>query len=251
MKRIASVCAVVFLVAAGAVFAASPAAAAPAADGASLTSFMDLLRAAGLTMYILVALSVVALSLTFYFSFTLRPDALFPELLLRKLEVAAAEGKVKEMRDLCLGSEAPAAKMILNALEQYEMDLKADYELLSGAVEDEGARQSGVMWSRVQYLLDIGVVAPMVGLLGTVFGMIRSFAGMRTELGSVIPTELAHGVAQALICTAGGLVLAIPSMLLYAMFRSRVLALVSGLESNCGRILRRLCFALNNPPKSK
>ena len=79
----------------------------------------------------------------------------------------------------------------------------------------------------------------------------RSFAGMRTELGSVIPTELAHGVAQALICTAGGLVLAIPSMLLYAMFRSRVLALVSGLESNCGRILRRLCFALNNPPKSK
>jgi biopolymer transport protein ExbB len=79
--------------------------------------------------------------------------------------------------------------------------------------------------------------------------MVRSFSGMKTELGNVIPTELAHGVSQALVCTAGGLVLAIPAMLLYAVFRSRVLALVSELEGSCGRVLRRLCYALNNPTK--
>jgi biopolymer transport protein ExbB len=228
--------------------AASAAAALPA-NGNTLTSVMDLLGAAGWTMYIIIGLSVVAMALTFYFVFTLRTEVLFPEALLRKLEVAAAEGKVKEMRETCLASDAPAAKMLLNALEHFEMENKASYELLSGAVEDEGARQAGAMWSRVQYLLDIGVVAPMVGLLGTVFGMVRSFSGMKTELGNVIPTELAHGVSQALVCTAGGLVLAIPAMLLYAVFRSRVLALVSELEGSCGRVLRRLCYALNNPTK--
>ena len=224
---------------------------ATAADSASLTSLADLLRAAGWTMYILVGLSMIALSLSFYFTFTIRSEVLFPESLLRQLEVAAADGKVKEMRTLCLNNEAPAAKMMLNALEHLELSRKVDYQLLSGAVEDEGSRQAGVMWSRVQYLLDIGVVAPMVGLLGTVFGMVRSFAGMKTELGSVIPTELAHGVAQALICTAGGLLLAIPAMLLYAVFRTRVQTLVSILEGSCGRVLRRLCYAIENPPQPK
>ena len=70
--------------------------------------------------------------------------------------------------------------------------------------------------------------------------MLKSFANLQAEVGSVIPTSLSTGVSQALITTAGGLVVGIAAMILYSVFRGRVNALVSLMESSANRVVRRL-----------
>lgn len=213
------------------------------------------IQAGGWCMIALIGLSVIGVALAVYYLLVLRPAVLYPEPFLRQLEVAAANGNLQEMRDLCLASDAPAAQVILGGLEQLDLDSAADYNTVNAAMEDEGSRQASSLWQKIQYLLDVAVVAPMVGLLGTVLGMLQSFAGIQAEIGSVIPTALAHGVAMALITTAGGLAVGIPAMIAYAVFRGRVMSLVAGMETACGRIMRRLCFSLKTgakaPPKGK
>ncbi len=217
------------------------------ASTAGLSTLSELIHAGGWTMYVIVAMSVVALALTVYYLLSLRPSVLYPHALLHKLEIAAAEGDVQLLRDLCVGSDAAAAQVLLGGLEQLEMDNRLDYTVIMAAMEDEGSRQASMLWQRIQYLLDVAVVAPMVGLLGTVLGMLQAFGNLQAEIGSVIPTNLAHGVAKALITTAGGLVVGIPAMLLYGLFRGRVMSLVTGMETACGRIMRRLCMSLKQP----
>ncbi|MFA4945089.1 MAG: MotA/TolQ/ExbB proton channel family protein [Lentisphaeria bacterium] len=215
--------------------------------GVDFTSVSSLVIAGGWTMYVIIGMSVIALFLAFYYLFTLRPVILYPAVLLRNLEAAATQGDLAGMRNLCHESKAPVARIIESTLEQMEMAGGANSDAIRTAMEDEGSRQANVLWQRIQYLLDVAVVAPMVGLLGTVLGMIQSFANLQAEVGGVvIPTAMAQGVAKALITTAGGLMVGIPAMLVYALFRGRVTALIAGMELACSRVLRRLCATLSH-----
>jgi len=219
--------------------------AAETAQARPISSVWELIRTGGWTMAGIVLLSVLAVALIIYFLLTIREEIVFPARFIHKAETLAAAGDIQGVRDLCLADDSAAAKVLLAALEQLEMDKHAAYDLLSAAMEDEGTRQAGLLWQRIQYLLDVAVVAPMMGLLGTVLGMIQAFSSLQAELGSVIPLSLAQGVAKALVTTAGGLAVGIPAMLIYAVFRGRVLSLVAGLETAGGRVMRRLWFAVN------
>ena len=90
----------------------------------------------------------------------------------------------------------------------------------------EGTRQASLLSQRIALLADIVTVAPMVGLLGTVIGIIREMHAISRSVNSV-QMEFASGVAGALIATAGGLLVAIPCVLAYAVFRGRVQAAAS------------------------
>ena len=84
------------------------------------------------------------------------------------------------------------------------------------------------------------MISPMLGLLGTVLGMMHSFAGLQAGVAFANKADaLAAGVAEALYTTAGGLVVGILSMAIYAFFRGQVNRLVGGLENACNRVLRR------------
>jgi biopolymer transport protein ExbB len=137
--------------------------------------------------------------------------------------------------------------VIAAAVEQVEGSERVDYLIVRDAIEGEGARQASLLWQRIQYLMDVAVIAPMVGLLGTVLGMLQSFAGMEVEMGVVKPLAVAAGVAKALITTVGGLIVGIVAMGLYALFRGRVNSLVGGLENGCGRVFRRLMAKTSRP----
>ena len=84
----------------------------------------------------------------------------------------------------------------------------------------EGTRQASILTQRITYLADVGAIAPMVGLLGTVLGMIKSFneIAQDTFIGAG-QIQLAGGVSEALITTAAGLVIGIPSLIFYSVFR--------------------------------
>ena len=97
--------------------------------------------------------------------------------------------------------------------------------------ETEGTRQAAALNQRIAYLADIGAIAPMLGLFGTVLGMIKSFSVVASDIVSSRPMMLAGGVSEALVTTAAGLVIGIPAMAAYAFFRGRVQALIAELEA--------------------
>jgi biopolymer transport protein ExbB len=95
----------------------------------------------------------------------------------------------------------------------------------------EGVRLAGLWNQRISYLADIGSIAPMLGLFGTVLGMIKSFSVVASDIAASRPMMLADGVAEALVTTAVGLMIGIPVMAAYAFFRGRVQSMVSDLEA--------------------
>ncbi len=208
-------------------------------DEANLETLKQVLDKGGWPMQVIVALSVVGTMFVLYYLFTIRAGVLYPKTFLQEAEDAADEGDVEALAAICQDSDSAAAQIIGAAAEQMAGEHRVDYMIVRDAIEDEGARQAGVLWQRIQWLQDIAVIAPMVGLLGTVLGMLDSFAGLEMEVGAVIPKALAQGVAKALITTAGGLCVGIAAMLLYAYFRWRVNGHIATLESACSRVLRR------------
>jgi biopolymer transport protein ExbB len=106
--------------------------------------------------------------------------------------------------------------------------------------ESEGSRQAGILTARVSYLSDIGNVAPMLGLLGTVLGMIQAFFDLSHGTEGVKQMELSSGISVALITTAAGLIIAIPTMLAYAFFRTRTQRYIGELEAASSHLVALL-----------
>ena len=95
----------------------------------------------------------------------------------------------------------------------------------------EGGRIAAALFASVDWLADIAAVAPLVGLLGTVLGMFQAFGGIAADVtAGAKPVVLAQGVSQAIVTTIFGLVVAIPSLALHAIFRRRASRLVASLE---------------------
>jgi biopolymer transport protein ExbB len=199
-----------------------------------LTARLDLrqvIENGGWLIYLLVAMSVVGAALVVYFLFALRGGQIAPAAFVRELQLTFKTGNLDEVKELCAKNRSPVSALARSAvhyLERAEED--ADPDLLRQVVEGEGVRQVGRLQAQVTYLMDIGVIAPMVGLLGTVMGMLRSFSSVALDIAKVKPMVLADGVSQALITTAAGLVVAIPAMIFYSVFRGRLAKLTANLE---------------------
>ena len=94
------------------------------------------------------------------------------------------------------------------------------------------------MQASVDWLADLAAIAPLVGLLGTVLGMFQAFGGIASDLAAnARPVVLAQGVSQAIVTTIFGLVIAIPSLLMHAIFRRRAARLVAALEEKADEVL--------------
>ena len=96
----------------------------------------------------------------------------------------------------------------------------------------EGGRIADAMMSSVDWLADIAAIAPLVGLLGTVLGMFQAFGGIASDVSAgAKPVVLAQGVSQAIVTTIFGLVVAIPSLVAYAVFRRRAQKRIAEIEA--------------------
>ena len=102
----------------------------------------------------------------------------------------------------------------------------------------EGARLAESLFSAVDWLADIAAIAPLVWLLGTVLGMFQAFGGIAADVtAGAKPVVLAQGVSQAIVTTIFGLVVAIPSLAMHAVFRRRAARLVAVLEEKSDEVL--------------
>ncbi len=189
----------------------------------------------GIIMYILLLLSFLASCLVFYYLLTLRNSVIVPKEFIVQAENAINQKDFEVLARVCEKNNSPASKIIAAGANIF-LRSKNNYQMIKDAVEDEGVRQAGLLWHRIQALQDIAVIAPMVGLLGTVLGMIKSFMGLSAESATPRPTVIASGVSMALLTTAAGLIVGILAMILYSVFRARINKILTELENSCNKI---------------
>jgi len=133
---------------------------------------------------------------------------------------------VKTLRDqgspaglaLCETTTTSQARILAAGLRRVD----AEWLEREKAVEDAGSREVDRLSANLRPLVVIGMIAPLLGLLGTVWGMIESFATISSGDGLGSPESLAGGISQALVTTAAGLVVAIPAQAAYYFFKSRI-----------------------------
>jgi biopolymer transport protein ExbB len=208
--------------------------------GGFAAGWRELMEKGGWLMYVLLAMSLLGLALVIYFFVVLRVSQVAPRPLQRELADRIRSGAMEEARRACEYRSCPLAAVTLSALD-YVRDIPSpNPELLRDVIEGAGGRQAEAIQGQTQYLLDIAAVAPMIGLLGTVFGMLRAFSGVAEGLASAQPVVLAAGVSQALITTAFGLIVGIPAMMFYAYFRRKAAKLVAYLEAASTDVLTAL-----------
>ena len=158
----------------------------------------------------------------------------------------AAEAMIRKRDYLGLVAYCHRQNECMARVTQKTLDFLTKYPQASfGGVrevaEAEGSRQAGLLSSRITYLADIGAIAPMVGLLGTVLGMIKSFLQVASgDVQGVRQMELAEGVSEALITTAAGLMIGIPALVFYSLFRGRVQKYIAELEAAATHLMALL-----------
>ena len=199
-----------------------------------------IIETGGIPMYVLAAMSVVGLAMVLYFLHALRENQIAPRRFQSELRLLLSSGQLEKARDACLKNRSAMAGVALSAIEYAHNADQADPGLLKEMIEGEGGRQANMIQNQIQYLQDIAVIAPMVGLLGTVLGMLTAFNAVALKIAEAKPVVLAAGVSQALITTAAGLIVGIPAMTAYAYFRGRSAKLISGLENVSAELLTLL-----------
>jgi biopolymer transport protein ExbB len=202
-------------------------------------SFAEAWRNGGWIMWVLLAISVSAVMLVIYFAFSFRESSVVPRRLVAAVRDSILEGDDAAARRLCDDRGGAFAAVAATALDCIRATGgEPDGELLRDLVRSEGSRHAESMQSQAQLLLDLSAVAPMIGLLGTTLGMLQAFGSIAQDvLVAAKPVILAQGVSKAIVTTIAGLMVAIPCMLAYAIFRRSVARLAGRLEAASAEIV--------------
>jgi biopolymer transport protein ExbB len=186
---------------------------------------LEIVKAGGWLMVPIVACSVVAVAIVFERLWTLQRRRVVPSTLTSEIWELVKYNQLDARQLARLQQSSPLGQVLAAALAQRH----APREVMKEAIEDTGRH---VVIDLERYLGPLGTIAaisPLLGLLGTVSGMIRAFTAI-TAQGVGNPTVLAGGIAEALITTAAGLTVAIPSLIAYRYLRGRVEGLVVLIE---------------------
>lgn len=174
-------------------------------------------------LLLLAVVSVVAMALVVEHLLTIRRDNLMPSGLAEQVRKRLANDQLKEAAEHCMETPSALAAVLQSGLTE----TPGGWPAVEKGMEESLAEQSARLLRKIDYLSVIGNIAPMIGLLGTVFGMIFAFQEVANTQGAARAAELASGIYQALVTTVGGLIVAIPSLAAFAVFRNRIDALIA------------------------
>ncbi len=187
----------------------------------------DMIKAGGVILWIIGGLGFIGLVWAFYLLLTLTPRRELPSTLIRRLFHLLQAGDYKGVLELCEGRDELIAKMVFAGVKL----VGHDRYVIQDAMESEGERGASILWQRISYLNNIAVLAPLLGLLGTVWGMMQAFGAIAFNDAQVKGLTMAYSVATAMVTTAGGLVIAIPAMAIYFYLRGRVNRIIAEVEA--------------------
>jgi biopolymer transport protein ExbB len=175
--------------------------------------------------------SVIALAIFLERIWALRRPAIVPDGFIERLVEQVEAGNISEARATCKGaSGVPVARIAMRLLE----DLTLSPEDERAVAEEAGKKESSSLFRFIEALGTIASIEPLMGLLGTVFGMIRVFQQVvySSGQGAVDPGKLANGIWVALLTTAAGLLVAIPTYIAYKYLVGRAERLTMELEES-------------------
>ena len=172
--------------------------------------------------YIIVGLSFVMLALVFEHLLTIRRTTLMPNGMAEDIQKLIQQGQFKVAEERCRASPSLLGHLLGAALPEIDLG----YSAVEKAMEDAAAQQSARLMRKIEYLSIISTVAPMLGLMGTVWGMILAFMEFERKANPQV-SELAPGIYKALVTTLFGLIVAIPAISAFGFFRNRIDELVA------------------------
>jgi biopolymer transport protein ExbB len=218
-------------------------------------SALDLYKQGGGFMHVLLICSIGTIAVSVYCFIQITKKKMAPPSLVDQVNAAMASRDVVGAYGVCQGNPASYARVMTGALLKvnFERDLANKVSMTDAAAEaidEEEHRQ--MVW--VNYLNIFATLAPMIGLLGTVWGMIEAFDKLATTSGDA--KELAGGIKIAMVTTAAGLIVGIPSMFFYFFFRDKLQGVMTTVQKHVSFAIDilsgeiRLQGAVDPPPEN-
>ena len=184
----------------------------------------DIIIAAGWPIWPLIATSVFGVAIILERFWSLRESYVIPQNLLEDVKKLVGSGSIKRDAVEALRANSPLGEIMAVAIENQNSSL----EIIKDSIEEAGSQVSYKLERYLGALSTISTVAPLLGLFGTIIGMVELFSSFTSSGHDV--AVFARGISIALYNTAGGIVVAVPAMIAFRFFRSKVDHLVNEME---------------------
>jgi biopolymer transport protein ExbB len=213
---------------------------AQSSSGGQSTSVLKMIQAGGPVGYLLIGLSVLALSMIIMHAVQIRRRVLVPPVQVEMLDSLLARGDVTGALEYCINPENDSylTRILASGLTRYQRSAFGAFEI-KNAVEEAGAEQTARLYRATDVLSVIGSISPLLGLTGTVLGIVGAFENLGAG-ASPDQQALARNISLALVTTLLGLIVAIPCMALFTYFRNRIDALAGEAAIEIERLLLHL-----------
>ncbi|WP_035059961.1 MotA/TolQ/ExbB proton channel family protein [Andreprevotia chitinilytica] len=193
---------------------------------------LGIIEAAGWPIWLIIVASVTAVTIIIERLLTLRKGLVLPEgLLARAVQEYRGHGVTPEMLSK-LAATSPLGRVLAAGLK----NVKSSREIMKESIEETGSAVAHELERYLSALGTISTITPLLGLLGTVIGMIEIF-GAQSPTGGNNPAVLAHGISVALYNTAFGIMVAVPALLFYRYFRTRVDGFIVEMEQQAVKLV--------------
>ncbi len=202
---------------------------------------LEIFEKGGFLMYPIFLCSLVAVTIFFERMFYLKSIKTKSKRFVLRINNLVKKGSIEMAISACRKSPTPISKIMLAGL----MKFGRGRDEMKEAIEDNANQEIPVLERNLSTLSTVGNICPLLGLLGTVFGMIKAF-NVIAVMGVGKPEALAGGISQALLTTAFGLSIAIPTIVVYNYLSHRVDKLVRDMEINCVELIDLLTYQETN-----
>ena len=213
------------------------------ADESQEKSLIDMYKAGGWAMYPLTLLSIGGFGLIVYNFLAVRPEPILNTAASVQIDEALAALDVEKAKTICQENPSPITNIIEAGMNRVDIN-NFDPEQVKEAIEESSSEELAGPFVLINYLSVVGSLSPMVGLLGTVSGMVKAFNVIEAE-GAGSAQALAGNISEALITTATGMIVGIPAMFFF--FKNRY----GKITSRIGRVVGELQFTLNKAIKNR
>lgn len=204
----------------------------PDTEEAVPTNPLSMIWRSGYIGYFICLLSVVTVGLIIENLMSLKREKMMPEDLLADIENALENGSYEEALDYCQSEDCMMTRILGAGLSK----MPYGFERMEEALAEEADAQATLLHQKIGYINLIAGIAPMLGLLGTVSGMIRAFGDIASN-PQASPALLAKGIYIALMTTLLGLIVAIPASAAFAFFKGRITKILIIMSIINGEIL--------------
>jgi len=203
-------------------------------EGANEKTLLDMIFAGGWAMIPLGILSVATFGFAVFNFLVIRRANFIDDTVIEELDGAVSQMDIDKAHQVCNENPGPVTNTFNHGLDQIRKD-KFSPEAVEKAFENAAAKELSGAYVIVNYLSIIAALSPMVGLLGTVSGMVKAFNSIAAE-GMGKPELLADNISEALITTATGMSIAIPAMFFFFFFRNKYGKIVAEVNLVLGRL---------------